>query len=254
VAQIHSSIKVFKNRRDKKYAHHALPTGARPILFNQQGKRVVDGWEFHYEKWESPETTNNKKRSRATSTSPFLENWKGRLDYELLKQMKLTKKRIVEGDALRFFQLLLPIGDPKKSGIDNDPRLAYYSKVEQWTQKYATLIGLGGSYGHTFKEVMLEELLHFDSVVIRDGVHGGTDGAIYRRWREGETMYDKEIARSITHTRWLQLKRSYKLCDNDTAPKKGDEGYNPGYKFDYIFKCIMNNINELSHSSDLDLC
>jgi hypothetical protein len=36
--------------------------------------------------------------------------------------------------------------------------------------------------------------------------------------------------------------------------KKGDNGYNPGYKFDYIFKCIIINMNELSHSSDLDLC
>jgi hypothetical protein len=38
------------------------------------------------------------------------------------------------------------------------------------------------------------------------------------------------------------------------APKKGDEGYNPGYRFDYIFKRIINNINELSHSSALNLC
>jgi hypothetical protein len=43
--------------------------------------------------------------------------------------MKLAKKRIVEGDALFFFQLLLPIGDLKKSGIENDPRLPYYSEV-----------------------------------------------------------------------------------------------------------------------------
>jgi hypothetical protein len=244
----------FLKTGDKKYAHHALPTGARPVPVGSEGKRVVDGWEFHYEKWASPETTNNKKRSGATSTSPFPETRKGRLDYDLLKKMKLTKKRIIEGDALFFLQLLLPIGDPKKSGIDDDPRMGYYSKVEQWTQKYATSMGLGGSYGHAFKEVMLEELLHFDSVVIRDGVHGGTDGAIYRRWRQGETTYDKDIAASITHTRWLQLKRTYKVCDNATAPKKGEEGYNPGYKFDYIFKCIINNINELSHSSDLDLC
>jgi hypothetical protein len=92
-------------------------------------------------------------------------------------------KGIVEGDALFFFQLLLPIVDPKKSGNENDPCLPYYREVEHWNQKYATLIGLGGSYGHSFKEVMAEELLHFDLVVIHDGVHGGMhdgiDGAIY---------------------------------------------------------------------------
>jgi hypothetical protein len=47
---------------------------------------------------------------------------------------------------------------------------------------------------------------------------------------------------------------TYKLCGNDAAPKKGEEGYNLGYKFDYIFKCITTSINELSYSSDLDLC
>jgi hypothetical protein len=197
----------FLKTGTKNYAHHSLPTGARPVPANQQGKRVVDGWEFHYGKWVNG-MNNTKSRSGATNTNAFPENRKGRLDYRLLKRMKLTKKRIVEGDALFFFQLLLPIGDPKKSGIENDPRLPYYSEVERWTQKYATSLGLGGSYGHSFKEVMLEELLHFDSVVVRDGVHGGTDGAIYRRWREGETTFDKDVAKSISHTRWLQLKRT----------------------------------------------
>jgi hypothetical protein len=66
----------------------------------------------------------------------------------------------VEGDALFFLKLLLPIGDQRKSGIKDDPRLpSYYSEVECWKQKYATSIGLGGSYGHSFKEVMVEELL-----------------------------------------------------------------------------------------------
>jgi hypothetical protein len=50
------------------------------------------------------------------------------------------------------------------------------------------------------------------------------------------------------------LKQTYKLCDNQAAPKKGDKGCNPGYKFEYIFKCIINNMNKLSYSSDLDLC
>jgi hypothetical protein len=174
----------------------------------------------------------------------------GSIGLLLLKQMKLTKKCIVEGDALFCFQLLLPICDPKKSGIENAPRLLCYSEVEHWTQKYATLLGLSGLYEHSFKEVMLEELLHLDSVVVCDGVHGRMDGC----WREGETRFDKDVAKSISHTCWLQLKRAYKLCNKDAAPKKGEEGYNPGYKFDYIYKCIINNINELSYSSDLDLC
>jgi hypothetical protein len=86
-------------------------------------------------------------------------------------------------------------------------------------------------HGYSFKEVMLEEILCFDLVVIRDGIHGGTDRDSYCRWREGETAFDKDVAKSISHTRWLQLKRTYKLCDDQAAPK-----------------------NEVSHSSALDLC
>jgi hypothetical protein len=125
--------------------------GARPVPVDPQGKRVVDEWELHYQKW-NQHSASAGSQSGATSTNTFPNSRKGRLDYELLKQMKLTKKRIVEGDALFFLQLLLPIGDPKKSGIENDPRLPYYSQVERWTQKYATSIGLGGSYGYSFKE------------------------------------------------------------------------------------------------------
>jgi hypothetical protein len=84
--------------------------GARPVPVNPGGKRVVNGWDFHYMKWNSPDqasdTPNFKSRSGgATSTNPFPDNRKGQLDYELLKKMKLTKKRIVEGEALFFLQL-----------------------------------------------------------------------------------------------------------------------------------------------------
>ena len=32
-----------------KYSHHQLPTGARPVPCNENGKRMVNGWEFHYQ-------------------------------------------------------------------------------------------------------------------------------------------------------------------------------------------------------------
>jgi hypothetical protein len=122
----------FEKAGEKKgqYAHHSLPTGARPVPANQEGKRMVDGWEFYYDKWVSDAAANEKSRSGATNTAEVPECRKGRLDYDLLKKMKLTKKRIVEGDALFFLQLLLPIGDPKKSGIEDDPRMPYYSAVD----------------------------------------------------------------------------------------------------------------------------
>ena len=94
--------------------------------------------------------------------------------------MGLTKGKLLKHDAFFFWQLLFPICDQAFSTIENDPRLPFYSKVEKWSQKYAATQGIGGSYGHECKPVLAADLLHFDMAVVRDGVLGGMDGAIYR--------------------------------------------------------------------------
>jgi hypothetical protein len=210
------------------------------------------GWDFHYQKWENEE--GPMFRSGATCTNPFTDSRKGHLDYELLKTMGLTKERLLTHDCFFFWQLLFPICDPKRSGIDEDPRLPFYSEVENWKQKYAASQGLFGAYGHEFKPVMSSELLHFDMAVIRDSVLGGMGGAIYRRWSMADLAYDPEIASAMSHSRWLQIKRTYKLCDNDLSPKKGKPGYDPAYKYDYIYKSLVRNINEMTQFANLDLC
>ena len=239
-------------KKDKggNYIGHSLPTGAVPVPV-KDGKREAAGWEFHYKGWKGDSTAF---RSGASPENLFPKSRQGCLDAELLKKMGLTQARMANEDAQFFLQLLLPMCDPTKSGIDGDPRRPYYTKVEGWTQKYATGIGLGGSYGHEFKQVLAQELVHFDAALIRDGVHGGSDGALYRRWQKSSTIYDPRIANSITHTRWLQIKRTLKLCDNDLAPKRGEAGYDPAYKYDYIFRTIVDNLNALTLRAELDLC
>jgi hypothetical protein len=245
----------FKKGRNAGYTHYSIPTGARPLAANSEGKRVIKDWELHYKGW-SPglgegEGTN---RSGASATNLFPAGRKGMLDYSLLKKMGLTKNRIINCDATFFKQLLLPMCDPEKSGIEDDPRLPYYSKVERWSTKYAASIGLLGSYGHDFKTPTIEELVHWDSCVFKSGVNGALQGALYRRWRVGDTAYDPDIGASMTHTRWLQIKRIIKLCDNDLTPKRGEDGYCPAYKYDYIFKCLISNLNSLTKQADLDQC
>ena len=57
--------------------------------------------------------------------------------------------KVMETDNFLFFyQLILPICDTKNSGIDDNPRMSYYSAVERWYNFYAVHIGLGGTYGH----------------------------------------------------------------------------------------------------------
>ena len=117
-------------------------------------------------------------------------------------------------DALFFYQLLLPLHDTKKT-IQGDPRQLYYSEKSKWTNVYAAELGLMGSgYGHKFEPVNPTQLLKWDGIIVQDGVHGGSNGAILRRTdlREGNTAYDKHIVDAFTKSRWLEIKRCIKNC------------------------------------------
>ena len=48
--------------------------------------------------------------------------------------------------------------------------------------------------------------------------------------------------------------RTIKLCDNDLSPKKGNTGYDPAYKYDFAFKALIHNCNEMTFQADLDQC
>ena len=49
-------------------------------------------------------------------------------------------------------------------------------------------------------------------------------------------------------------KRVRKICNNNTETKKGQDGCNISYKFDYIWKCLIHNVNFLTKNDELDLC
>ena len=99
----------FRPNPRGKYQYHRLPAGVIPVPKNEEGTREVDGWKFHYQGWKG---SKNIWRDGANSANPYPENRKGRLDYDLLKKMGLTKQRIVQGDALFFKQLLQPMFNP----------------------------------------------------------------------------------------------------------------------------------------------
>jgi hypothetical protein len=118
---------------------------------------------------------------------------------------------------------------------------------------YAADLGLGGTYGHSFKECMADECMKFEFVHIKDGVTVGTDGALYWCWKVKDSAYDPDISGSMTHTHYLRLKHVYKLCNNDKAPKKGEQDFDPAYKHDYIYKCLIWNLDAITEWADLDL-
>ena len=242
----------YKKQDNKlKYWRHTLPAGAIPARPDENGNRTINGWDFHYKGW-SGGSIEGLYRAHTFNNDLFPETRNGYLDADMLRRMGMSKKRATNLDALFFYQLLLPICDVSKSGVEDDQRMPFYSKVEEWSNIYALGIGLGGTYGHTYKNVTSKELVRFDGCVVRDGVRGGSGGALYRWWMEG-TDYDDNISSALTYRRFIQIKRVKKLCNNSTAPKRGEEGYDPTYKYDYIFKTIVHNINLLSKLGELDI-
>jgi hypothetical protein len=73
------------------------------------------------------------------------------------------------------------------------------------------------------------------------------------RWMDGAD-YDNLVQESITHTRWLQIKRVLKLNNNQESPKRGEEGYNPAFKFDMLYDVMISNLNAITKHAEADQC
>ena len=65
--------------------------------------------------------------------------------------------------------------------------------------------------------------------------------------------YDDHISNEMNYQRRLQIKCVKKLCNNAAAPNQDEEVYDPSYKYDYIYKVIVHNINMLSQRAELDI-
>ena len=243
------------------YVEHQLPTGATPVPLTN-GKRIAGGFEFFYQGWQKEVPS---LRSGATRDNMWPSNRKGSLDCHLLQRLGMSADRILEDDgmpdSLFFHQLILPIhniDNTKILTIPGDPRKPFYSNVARWSNLYACeeLGSLGGGYGHEFKATTPIECMQWDGSVVMDGVLGGSRGGFLRRFdtRKGNCMFNVNIASAFTRTRWLEMKRCYKLCNNLTAKKKGQPDYEPAYKYDYIWDVICHNTNAITLFAESDLC
>ena len=64
---------------------------------------------------------------------------------------------------------------------------------------------------------------------------------------------DKHLSSSLSLSRWFNLKRLLKLNNNDLSPKRGEVGYNPAYKYDMIYRTIVDNVIALTGHAEMDL-
>ncbi len=222
--------KFLSRSKNSKYTRHVLPTGAMPVPKNKLGQRKVGDWEFFYKGWSNP---NAPYRRGATTANLFPQETEGNLCAMTLKKLGLTRSKMVDTDALFFLQLILPICKVSMSGVRDDPRKSYYHDVECFTNVSKYSSGMGASYGHTWTQVTAKELLVFDGILVRDGVLGGSQGAIYRRWDKTSACYDPVIASAMTLQRFGEIKRHKKLCNNDKVPKRGESKY-------YFFLMLCN--------------
>ena len=234
------------------YKGHYTPTGARVVPEDGEGNRKAGGFTFYYNGWQADEFDKETfVRGSATKENLKPPDRKATLDVEMLKMHGMNKDRMA--DPLFFLQLLLPICDPKKSGIPDDKRMPYFTQVERFTNLYACGSGKGGGYGHSFKTVTEPELVHWTAIPIRHGARCGVPGRIHERWLiDEEDEYDAHIALSMTYSRYRAIKPVFKLNNNYTTPTRGQEGYDPAAKYDFIFKVTIFNMNLFTLHAELD--
>lgn len=103
------------------------------------------------------------------------------------------------------------------------------------------------------RQIQQRSKIHRVEMVVRDGVRGGSDGALHLRWIEQSSSYDPLIKVSMRHSRWLQIKRVLKL-NNNNSPKRGQDGYDPAYKYDMLYDVLVHNVNAVTERAELDLC
>ena len=238
-----------------KYVKHELPTGCRPVPPDENGKRIKNGWEFHYKGWKSTKFPN--ARNGATPDTLFPESRASSLDASVLVQLGLDPSRIKDKnnddlpDALFFYQLILPMCDTSTN--PNDPRKNFYSEITKFSNLYRCQKNIGFTYGHKFQEASMVEFVKWDGCIVRDGLRGGGNGAIYRRWLDNTADSDNFCQKAMTLHRWNQLKRIYKLNNNDSSKKRGEPGYDPSYKYDLIYNVMTANVRAITKFGELDL-
>jgi len=118
-----------------------------------------------------------------------------------------------------FYQLLHPFHDTSHNGIENDPKFTPTLPNAAINVYDLFELGLGGDYGHHFHLVSLLDLVQWDGSMFKDGVCGRSCGAIMLRFDKcpDNTAFDKEISESFMRSRWLEIKRFIKLCNNVSA-------------------------------------
>ena len=89
-------------------------------------------------------------------------------------------------------------------------------------------------------------------VLLRNGALEGKPAMLFNRWKEHDPLYNHVIAENINLQQWHQIKRYFKLIMEIEEKKRGDAGYDPCVKYDYIYRCLVHNMNYVTECANLD--
>jgi hypothetical protein len=236
----------------RKYLGHFTPALAKVVPPDETGNREVQGWKFHYNGWK-PDEFDRQTYARGDASAMNLkpESRRGSLDVNVLKKHGCDGSR-VRDDPLFFYQLLFPFCDPELNGIEDDCRMPYFSHVANCTNIYAATSGAGIGMGHAWQGVTVPELVRWTGVPICHGALDGKPGTISSRWDSSDPRYDSVTDDAMSMDRWKKIKRYFKLNNNIISKPRGQPGYDPCSKYDFIFQCLVCNMNYLTLVADGD--
>ena len=61
----------------------------------------------------------------------------------------------------------------------------------------------------------MNEIFQFNEILVRGGILGGSNGALYELWNPNSPMYSPEIAQAMTLTRFGNIKSNINMYIND---------------------------------------
>ena len=148
--------------------------------------------------------------------------------------------------------MLFPFCNPSDSGIDGDHCMSYFLNVSVFTNMYAMWKGAGSRYRHDFTPILIPELVHWTGVPLCNEALDGKHSTLFHRWWAGDPRYNQIIANNITKAQWKTIKWYFKLSMGIEEPKKGSPAYDPCAKYDYIYCCLIHNMEYVTNEADAD--
>ncbi len=139
--------------------------------------------------------------------------------------------------------MLFPLCQTTNSKIEDDNRLPYFTQVTWYTHIYAAEKGASLGFGHKWVPPDVAEMVRWTAIPIRHGSLDGQPGTLSCQFKKTDPWYGGAIAKSMTHARYLQLKRYMKLNTNSVEKPPTSPDFDPCNKYDMIFKVLCHNMN-----------